>query len=572
MEIFIIVLVLLLVVGYYLFSTMQEMRIKRAEKAVENGDIETALSIFMNSLRKNPEDVEALWHLGNINEEKHHFPEAIGYYTKLIEIGKDSKLFTQFELYRRVGLLYRRIGRDQDALDFLFQAYNMIQSSKDVLENIAMIIYTQKNFYRAIPYFEKTLQFTKNRPDILKHNGLCLIMADRLHDSLNLLEESVRQGPADVESKFLLAYVYFRENAFQKSREMLEEIINSEKVSLSADQFYFAVKILLIIYLKDKQFDIVKELIQQMKNINADGNETYTEEQTMAYIFFRVKQGYFDVALEEIGKNINLKTEIDKLDAYEQQKIKEGSSHLYELVSILDRYKKEKEKALYTGNKNSRMDVEFSMVESKAIDAQKEMDQMFLDWEEKFISSDPLWAFFGPKPKVKFDPALIIDKYNDDNIKALKRSKAAINSAQKEPNEKVESTGLDSKNPCESMLSADFPTFLQISRKIAENMGFKIINQAVKIDPMAYSEGQAADLLCQEKFQKDSRVLFCIRRWREPIGYLSVMTIMGAYKTLQANRLVIISSSPLSAEASRAIENNQSVNFYLCDDIVNYMV
>ena len=162
MDFLIIAVALVFLVGYYLFSTMQDMRVKRAEKAVQSGDLETALSIFMNSLKKNPDDIDALWHIGNINEEKLHYPEAIGYYTKLIEIGKESKLFTMFELYRRVGMLYRKIERDQEALDFLFQAYTIIQSSREVLENLAMIVYSQKFFHRSRMFFEKEVQFIKH--------------------------------------------------------------------------------------------------------------------------------------------------------------------------------------------------------------------------------------------------------------------------------------------------------------------------------------------------------------------------------------------------------------------------
>ncbi len=109
MEFVLIAIVSAFFIGYYLFMTFREVKIRKAEKAVRTGDLDTALAIFMETLRKNPNDVEALWHLGNINEEKQFYPEAIGYYTKLIEIGKESKFFSIFELYRRVGLLYRKI-------------------------------------------------------------------------------------------------------------------------------------------------------------------------------------------------------------------------------------------------------------------------------------------------------------------------------------------------------------------------------------------------------------------------------------------------------------------------------
>lgn len=571
MDFLIIAVALVFLVGYYLFSTMQDMRVKRAEKAVQSGDLETAMSIFMNSLKKNPDDVDALWHIGNINEEKFHYPEAIGYYTKLIEIGKESKLFTMFELYRRVGMLYRKIERDQEAIDFLFQAYTIIQSSREVLENLAMIVYSQKYFHRSLMFFEKAIQFVKDNPNFLKHYGLCLVLSDRVPDSISLLEEALKQDQQDHQTKFILSYVYFKIGAFPKAREYIEDIVNSEKIDLSNEEFYFALKMLLIIYLKDKNFDIARELIQQLKNVNATmNNPDFQDEIAMAYIFFRVKQGYYDVAMDEIGKNVPIKPAVGAAGIEEGQRLlKENRSHLYELVSALDKYKKEKEKAVYTGNKNLKYDLEYSMIETRAQDSQKELDEIIKDWEEKFVLPDPLWDFFGPKTKIKFDPTVIMDKYTDSSIDTLKKRRAYSDNATAEDN----SADLVARSaqPCEQMLTVDFPTFLNLSRKLAENMGFNIINQTVKIDPMAYSEGQAADMLCQEKFKRDSRVLFVVRRWKEPIGYLSIMSIMGAIKTMRADRLVLVSYSPLSTEASRAIEGNSQISFYRCEEITNYL-
>ena len=255
----------------------------------------------------------------------------------------------------------------------------------------------------------------------------------------------------------------------------------------------------------------------------------------------------------------------------ETQKAREKQSHLYELVAVLDRFKKEKEVALYTEKKTNRMDVDFSMLESKAADAQKELDKMIEEWQWKFVTSEEIWSFFGPKPESRFDPTLIIDKYVEDSTTSLKKKKAVLAPEKLASEEALSSAGLNAKKPCDSLMSSDIPTFLTLTKDLAEKMGFKIINQSIKTDAMASGEGQASDMLCVEKFQSSSRVLFCVRRWREPIGYLSLMNMVGALKTYQANRLVLISTSELSSEAKRAIDGNSSIDFYTCEDVISYL-
>lgn len=566
MEILIVIAGLLGIVGYYLFHTMQDMKIKRAERAVQTGDLDTALSIFMDSLKKNPNDIDALWHLGNINEEKNQYPEAIGYYSKLLEIGRESKFFSLYELYRRVGLLYAAIGRDQDALDFLMQAYNIVQSTKDVLETIATIIFTQKYFHRAIPYFEKGYQYLKKKPDFLKKYGFCQVMAERFTESIGTLEESIRYDAHDYQARFILAYTYYRIGALQKSREMLEEIVNSERLSLNSEQLYYAIKILFLIYLENKNFDISRELVVQLQKLTTTNlkNLSMSEEINMAYIFFRVQQGYYDLALESISKNIKFKDNVEDLSDDEKQKIKENSSYLYELVSSLDRFKKEHEKSMLSGPK-AKQEFDFSILETKAQTSAKELATMFAEWKEKFIPAEKLWEFFAPTRKTEFDPTVILDKYAEESMQSLrKKAPQPLPGAKEEkPLEK------DEEDLCEEFLAADFPHFLEMSMKLVENMGYKVINQAVKIDPLAYSEGRAIDILCEEKYQRDSRVLFCVRRWKEPIGYLSIQPVVQSLKKLEASRLVIVSSSDMSSEASRAIEGNPNIQFFLCNDIAN---
>ncbi len=570
MEILFVITALLFVVGYYLFHTMQDMKIKKAERAVATGDLDTALSIFMGSLKKNPNDVEALWHLGNINEEKNQYPEAIGYYSKLIEIGRESKFFSLYELYRRIGLLYVSINRDQEALDFLMQAYNLVQSAKDVLEAIATIIFTQKYFHRALPYFEKAHQFYKRDPNFLKKYGFCHIMAEHFNESVSLLEESSRINSHDYQTRYLLAFSYFRMGALQKSRELLEEIVNSDRLSLNSEQLYFAIKILFLIYLENKNFEISRELVVQLQKLTSDNlkSESMSDEINMAYIFFRIQQGYYDLAMESISKNIKYKDNIEDLSDEDKQKIKESSSYLYELVSSMDRYKKEYEKTIYNGAK-AKQDFDYTILESKAQTAAKELAVMFSEWKEKFIPAEMLWEFFAPTRKTEFDPTIILDKYAEESAQSLrKKSVKTVTGTitQEKPPEK------DEDDLCEEFLSADFPRFLEMSMKLVEGMGFKVINQAVKIDPLAYSEGRAIDILCEEKYQRDSRVLFCVRRWKEPIGYLSIQPVVQSLKKLEASRLIIVSTSSLSSEAGRAIEDNPNIQFFVCNEIANHFL
>ncbi len=564
MEVVIIFVVLTFFVVYYLYFSLREVKIKKAEKAVKDGNLDAALAIFMDALRKNPNDIEALWHLGNINEEKQLYPEAIGYYVKLIEIGKESKYFSIFELYKRVGLLYRKIGREQDALDYLLQAFNMLSSSKEVLYNIADIIYSQKFFYRALPFFEKALNAYKNDPEFLKDYGLCLIMVDKWEDANTILETAVKLDDKDYRKKIIFAYNNLRLGYLSKAKEIIEETANKFKDLMDIRELFFLIKMLYIIYLSENNYEIVKDLITQMENINNTlPDNPYKNDVTMATFFFRIQQKYFDIALEILSKTITFKSSQTEISEEE----KKTQSHLYELTSILSKYKRDKELQLYAERRPFKDEIEFSELENRANLASKEMDEIFANWKWNFINKDILWELFGPKVINRFDPTTIIEKYAEGKINFLKQKGESKKTVKEEMKEQEETE----EDICEKIHTMDVPSFLNFSRELADKMGFKILNQSVKTDPVASAEGKAIDFLCVEKYQTNNRVLFCVRRWKEAIGYISLMSILSVMKEMKVNRVVIVSTSKLSSEASHAVENDKRISFYLCEDVLHYL-
>jgi tetratricopeptide (TPR) repeat protein len=569
---FLVAMALAGLTAYFLYATMQEGKTKKAQRAVESGDLDTALSIFMESLRQDPDNIDALWHLGNINEEKGLLPEAIGYYVKLIEIGKESKLFTMFELYRRVGMLYRRLGRDNDALDYLLQAYQIIPSAKDVIREIADILFSQKAFFRALSFYEKGAVFLKDEAPFLKQYAFCLLMTDRVEQALSMLEALEKPLGRDLEFLFLLSYAYFKTGAYQRSREVMEVALNSN-LSPAIGMMYFGVKLLFVCYLHAKNYDVAKQLLDQLKNmiaLSSDDSGSRQRELSMALIMLRTKQGYYDNALDELRMNFQKEIADANADGATTMEAKQSQSYLYKLLSTLDKWKKEQEKETYTGV-SIRQTLDYARLENEAKDALVKIESVYQQWLSSFLTKEELWMNFRPRVSVTFDPIPILEKYlvPKDIIKK-KSDTAGQKTTQKQG--KYEALGIKPDNPCGSLLSVDFPSFTMVARELASDMGFRILSQVVKVDSNAYGEGKGFDLLCEEKTDKRSRVLFCLRRWTEPIGSIYLTNLLSSAKEFGVERIVMVSTSPLSTEAVRWLETNTKIQYFQCEDVTTFLL
>lgn len=571
----IVALLFLGLAGYYIYSTMQEKKLKKAQEAVDSGDLDVALSIFMENLRKNPDDVDTMWHLGNINEEKGSFLEAIGYYNKLIDKGVESALFTQFELFRRSAFLYMKSDHDKEALDYLIQAYQLLPTNKSVLKAIAHILLSQKLYYRAIPYFEKALPFLKNDASFLRDYALCLILIDSLRDALDLLQDANQIQPNNLSIKFLTAYAYLKLKAYQKSAEIVEEIINSDQWILDTENLYYAIKMLFLSYLSNNQFEVAREIHKQMQNLILNNkNPDWKEETSMAFVFLRIRQGYFDLALKELSEFRLISQSINdpESDDEESEDSTTNSTYLEKLLLKMDAYKQE-ESVRNEAGEDLRPNLDFDRKKIQAQEAAKEVNKIYNDWMNTFVRADDLRIYFGPTVKRYFDATLILDKYTGEAVEwAKKNVKTKSQVKEKKTHTALYKLGIDPDDPCNSLSKVDFPNFQIVAREIADKMGYITVSQAVKADPMAFAEAQGTDLLCEEKYDRSVRVLFCLRRWHESIGMISITDLLQQLKKFKAKRLILVGTSPLSEEAKSFVEKNDRVDFYSCEEITGYLV
>lgn len=566
--------VLLGLTVYYLLTTMNEMKIKKGAKEVEEGNLDTALNIFMESLRRDPENIEALWHLGNINEEKQNYLESIGYYNHLIEIGKECKLFTMFELYRRTGILYRKIDRDKEALDYLMQAYQLLPSSRDVLKNLAMIIYSQKQYYRAMPFFEKAVALIRDDNKLLRHYGLCLVMVDNISESVGVLEEVIRNYPDDHDAKFILAYVYMKMGAWQKARELIEEVANAEDVILSKDQMYYAIKMLFLSYTMDRNYEVARELHKKLENMFIDQQsvpQKIKDDIVFAFIFLRLKQGYYDLALEKFNQILEVGIDTTGMSEDNIRRVKENQSFLFSHLSSLDAYKKERDRINENPSLTGKVDIAYNKAESEAKDAKAQLDKFFDEWMKNFLEVQSIWTFFSPHVQSQFDPSTILDKYSEENMKVMKDKfkNVKVQAAHINP---FKTLGIDPSDVCNSMMNIDFPSFVMACKELAEAMGFRVINQAIKIDPSAYSEGQGCEMLCEEKSDRETRVIFAMRRWRQQTGIITIQNMLSSMKEYRAQRVVFIATTTMTDEARAVVEKEPRVSYYYCDEIASFMM
>lgn len=122
-------------------------------------EVHRQLKTFQEILKKNPNDYEALVHLGNLYYDIGQYDKAIPYYEKAVEIKKDINVITD------LGTCLRETGNAKDAINYYEEALKIDANHWKAIYNIIIVsIKDLKDKEKALFYFEKLKKI--NPPEI----------------------------------------------------------------------------------------------------------------------------------------------------------------------------------------------------------------------------------------------------------------------------------------------------------------------------------------------------------------------------------------------------------------------
>ncbi len=137
-----------------------------AQFKFQKKDYDTALKIYENILKLNPDYPEAYFWIGYIYEDKGQREKAIEVWKKGLEIAP-----THPDILNSLGYIYAEEGINLDeAEDLIKKALEIKPSSPAYLDSLGWVYFKKKDYLKAKEYVEKASQSLKD-PVILEHLG-----------------------------------------------------------------------------------------------------------------------------------------------------------------------------------------------------------------------------------------------------------------------------------------------------------------------------------------------------------------------------------------------------------------
>jgi arylsulfatase A-like enzyme/predicted Zn-dependent protease len=171
--------------------------LSRAREMGLDGKADEAIRIIQGIIATDPDITEAYFSIGNILFQDHKFPEAIGYFTQVLDRKPDDSFAAI-----NIALAFEGMGRYDEAEKFLLGHIGKGFTDPQFYFMLGNMSYVQKKYDQAIPYLEKCL--VSNAESAGSHSLLGAIYI--IKNDLPRAEEHLRKA-AELNPR--LANIYF---------------------------------------------------------------------------------------------------------------------------------------------------------------------------------------------------------------------------------------------------------------------------------------------------------------------------------------------------------------------------
>jgi predicted O-linked N-acetylglucosamine transferase (SPINDLY family) len=167
----------------------------KARSALAQGDTAMAEAAWREALERDPDEAEALFHLGNLERERGHHPLAVAHYRRALLHAPGHA-----GVLNNLGLTYEAQGRTDEAEACYRQVLAATPNHPDALANLANIQFGREDFAAAAQTYTRAFAIRRDVPAwIWVKRG---IAQDRIHDMAGAeasFREAARLAPDDLQ-------------------------------------------------------------------------------------------------------------------------------------------------------------------------------------------------------------------------------------------------------------------------------------------------------------------------------------------------------------------------------------
>lgn len=172
-----------------------------------------AIEQYTRISEKDPADRDSWLMLGRLQKVAQNSVEAEAAYKKVLELDPENE-----DAMTGLAMVYSDVG-DTDAATELLSKVAEKNPNFRTLTTLASIYEQMRNYSLAADTLKRTLPLAQNNPELKKALAQNLVMADRLDEALEVYTELSQEEPKDTHNYLRISQIYQRKRNFEKARE-----------------------------------------------------------------------------------------------------------------------------------------------------------------------------------------------------------------------------------------------------------------------------------------------------------------------------------------------------------------
>ncbi|MGA2099527.1 MAG: FG-GAP-like repeat-containing protein [Candidatus Sulfotelmatobacter sp.] len=226
----------------------------------KRGYLDQAGASFQIAFRDDPGSAEALYGIGSVYLNQHKSAEARDCFVRALKL-RASYPDTLAHAWNNLGLLAGSEGRTVEAIGDFQEALRLSPDHRVALNNLARAYRVQKQWDDAQQTYERVLQLDPTDPDANYGLGMIFAQKDDTDRAFNFLQRALKSRPVYPEALNNLGILYLRTERLNEAIASFQESI---RVAPSFDQSYLN---LARVYADedapDKARAVLKDLLKQ---------------------------------------------------------------------------------------------------------------------------------------------------------------------------------------------------------------------------------------------------------------------------------------------------------------------
>lgn len=194
--------------------------LQRGNEFYSQENYEKARLEYKNVLQIDPKQVDALYHLGLLEELSQNWRAAAGNFQRVIELDQKN-----VEARAHLGKLYLLSGATDKALEMVEAALKVKPDSADALTLKAGVLAKQQKLDEAMAVAQLALKLNPGHADAT----ILLAGLERVkghsQQALELLQQGVASNPKHLGLKFVMAEILGEQGNIEKGSQVLHEVI-----------------------------------------------------------------------------------------------------------------------------------------------------------------------------------------------------------------------------------------------------------------------------------------------------------------------------------------------------------